>query len=36
MTEDVIRSFEALGVKVNSLEDAYEKVDDALKAQVSG
>ena len=32
MAEDVIRSFEALGVEVASLDEAFEKVDDALNA----
>lgn len=34
MAEDVIRSFEALGVDVSSLDEAYEKVDKALNAQL--
>ena len=34
MAEDVIRSFEALGVEVASLDEAFEKVDDALNAQL--
>ena len=35
MTEDVIRSFEALGVEAISLEEAFEKADDALEAELS-
>jgi len=34
MAEDVIRSFEALGVDVSSLDEAYEKVDDAINSQL--
>ena len=34
MTEDVIRSFEALGVDSNSLEDAFEKADIASESRI--
>ena len=33
MTEDVVRSFEALGIETQIAEDAYEKADDAIGAQ---
>ena len=34
MTEDVRRSFEALGIIVKTLEEAYEKADEAIEAQL--
>ena len=34
MTEDIIRSFEALGVRAISLNDAFEKADEALNAKL--
>ena len=34
MTEDVLRSFEALGVKVTSLDEAFQKADDALHTEL--
>ena len=34
MTEDVIRSFEALGVVATSLTDAFQKADDALNTEL--
>lgn len=34
MTEDVCRSFEALGIVVKTLEEAYEKADEAIEAQL--
>ena len=35
MTEDVVRSFEMLGIKVTSLEFAYEEVEEALAVTLS-
>ncbi len=35
MTEDVLRSFEVLGVVVSSLEEAFKKADDALNAELT-
>ena len=35
MTEDVVRSFEMLGIKVNSLELAFAKVEEALAVDLS-
>lgn len=34
MTEDIIRSFDAIGVTVTSLEEAFEKVPEALKIEL--
>lgn len=34
MTEDIIRSFEAIGVNVTSLNEAFEKVDEALNIEL--
>ena len=35
MTEDIIRSFEVLGVTVSSLADAFEKVNEALNTELT-
>ena len=35
MTEDVFRSFEALGVDATSLNEAFQKADDALHAELT-
>lgn len=35
MTEDIFRSFEALGVVVSSLTDAFQKADDALNTELT-
>ncbi|MBE1553654.1 dynamin family protein [Sporosarcina limicola] len=35
MTEDVVRSFEAIGIVASSLQEAFQKVDEALDAEVS-
>ncbi len=34
MTEDVTRSFEALGIQTQSLEEAFEKADEAIHTQL--
>ena len=35
MMEDVVRSFEALGIKALSLNDAHAKADDALQTELT-